>query len=168
MAVNKNWARWVFSSLASYLKGVADAESIPAIVEGVHTREDKIINATEHVEIAITGPYSREITKGYYQLKVGVRVLIHSRMGSDRKNDNRYGPQRIAGIFHEALDGVIAIHKIGKTPAEDDQTLLGCLSLLNGQGDAIRVMHFGQTSPTESLRQSMVDCWYLMELQTEE
>lgn len=161
MAVNQNWARWIFASLAKYLKEVATEHEVPALVEGVDDRTDAVMDASSHVEIGITGPFSREASRGYYILRVGVRVLIQSRM--DKPPANRYTPQQIAGYYHEALDAVIAVYRYGNGP-DDDQTLLGCLSPLNGKNDAVKVHHFGQMTPTDRLRQSMVDCWYEMEL----
>ena len=161
MSANPNWARWIFASLATYLKQVATDNVIPALIEGVDDRTDAIMQATEHVEIAITGPFSREMSHNYYELKVGVRILIQSRMDNPPKN--RYSPQRIAGIYHEAMDAVIAVFRYGDD-LEDDQTQLGCLSPAKGRNDALRVFHFGQMTPTDRLRQSMVDCWYVMEL----
>jgi len=161
MSANPNWTRWIFASLATYLKQVAEDNDIEALIEGVDDRTDAIMNATEHVEIAITGPFSREMSRNYYELKVGVRVLIQSRMDNPPKN--RYSPQRIAGIYHEAMDAVIAVYRYG-TDSEDDRLLLGCLSPARGRNDALRVFHFGQMTPTDRLRQSMVDCWYVMEL----
>jgi hypothetical protein len=162
MSANPNWARWIFASLSKYLKQVAADNSIPALTEGIDTRTDALLKQPDRVEIAITGPYIREAAHNDYRAKVGVRVLILSQMGKN----NRYTPQRIAGLFQEALDGAIATYRYGSA-LEDDGTLLGCLSALNGSNDAVRVMHFGQMSPTEGLRQSMVDCWYEMELQNE-
>lgn len=161
MAVSSNWARWIFSSLAVYLKEVATDHEIVALIEGVDDRTDAIMQAENRVEIAITGPFTRELSRGYYELKVGVRVLIQSRMG--KPPANRYEPQRIAGIYHEAMDAAIAIYRYGDNP-EDDQGLLGCLSALNDKNNPIKVFHFGQMTPTDRLRQSMVDCWYVMEL----
>jgi len=165
MSVDSNWARWIFASLATYLKQVATDNDIAALIEGVDDRTDAIMQATEHVEIAITGPFSREMSHNYYELKVGIRILIQSRMDNPPKN--RYSPQRIAGIYHEAMDAVIAVFRYGDD-LEDDQTQLGCLSPAKGRNDALRVFHFGQMTPTDRLRQSMVDCWYVMELTTDD
>ena len=165
MSANPNWARWIFASLATYLKKVATENEIKALIEGVDDRTDEIMEAVEHVEIAITGPFSREMSRNYYELKVGVRLLIQARMDNPPKN--RYSPQRIAGIYHEAMDAVIAVYRYGDDP-EDDQSLLGCLSPAKGRNDALRVFHFGQMTPTDRLRQSMVDCWYVMELTTDD
>lgn len=159
MAVNSHWARWIFSSLADYLKKVATDNEIVALIEGVDDRTDANMRAENRVEIAITGPFTRELSHNYYVLKVGARVLIQSRMASV----NRYEPQRIAGIYHEAMDAAIAIYRYGNNP-EDDDSLLGCLSSLNDKNNPVRVFHFGQMTPTDRLRQSMVDCWYTMEL----
>lgn len=164
MAANPNWARWIYAGLADYLKKVAVDIPVPCLIEGTTVRTDDILKQPEHVEVAITGPFTREPTRHYFVLKVGVRVLIHSRMD---KGTNRYSPQRIAGVYQEAMDAVIAIYRSGDGK-DDDQTLLGCLSVLNGQGEGVRVMHFGQASATDSLRQSMVDCWYQMEIQTDD
>lgn len=167
MPANPNWARWIFASLADYLKKtiteceVVELRVVPVLIEGVDDRTDAVMQATDHVEIAVTGPFSRELSHDYYELKVGVRVLIQSRMDNPPKN--RYAPQQIAGVYHEALDAVIAVYRYGNNPG-DDQSQLGCLSPLNGRNDAVRVFNFGQMNPTDRLRQSMVDCWYVMEL----
>ena len=163
MSANPNWARWIFASLATYLKQVATVNEIEALIEGVDDRTDAIMSAPDHVEIAITGPFCREMSRNYYELRVGVRLLVQSRMDNPPKN--RYSPQRIAGIYHEAMDAVIAVYRYGDN-SEDDQSLLGCLSPAKGRNDALRVFHFGQMTPTGRLRQSMVDCWYVMELTT--
>ena len=165
MSANPNWARWIFASLATYLKEVATENEIKALVEGVDDRTDEIMQASQHVEIAITGPFSREMSRNYYELRVGVRLLIQDRMDNPPKN--RYSSQEVAGIYHEALDAVIAVYRYGNNP-DDDQTHLGCLSPARGRNDALRVFHFGQMTPTDRLRQSMVDCWYVMELTTDD
>ncbi len=161
MPASPYWARWIFASLADYLKKVATDNDIKVLIEGVDDRTDDIMRASEHVEIAITGPFTRELSRNYYELKVGVRILIQSRM--DKPPKNRYSPQRIAGIYHEALDAAISVYRYGTDP-EDDQTHLGCLLPLNDKNNPIKVYHFGQMTPTDRLRQSMVDCWYVMEL----
>jgi hypothetical protein len=55
------------------------------------------------------------------------------------------------------------VFKYGEGP-EDDETLLGCLTLRSGKRDAIRVIHFGQISREDRLRQSAVDARYRMHL----
>jgi len=162
MPANPNWARWLFASTAAYLKQIAAQENVAALVEGLDIRTDALMSATDLAEIRFTGPFSRELSHNYYELKFDINVLISSRYGSQEKN--RYEFTRIAGIFHEALDSVIAVYKCGNMPGDDANALVGCLSPLSGRNDAVRVFHFGQNNPTDGLRQSMVDARYRMEI----
>lgn len=162
MSANPNWTRWVFASLATYLKQVATVNHIPALIEGLDERTEAFMNATDRVEIRITGPFTRELSRGYYQLKAEANVVLSCRFdGPDTKN--RYEFTRYAGVFHQAMDAVIAVYRYGNLPG-DDNSLVGCLSPLSGRQDAVRVFHFGQINPTDGLRQSMVDAKYVMEL----
>lgn len=162
MPANSKWARWIFSSLATYLKQVAETHGIAVMVEGLDERTTTFMSASDRVEIRISGPFTREASHSYYLLNVEANVLITSRFdGPDRKN--RYTFAEIAGTFHEAMDAAIAVYRYGTGPG-DDQTLLGCLSPLTGKRDAVRVLHFGQMNATDELRQSLIDAKYVMEL----
>jgi len=148
MPANPNWARWIFASLATYLKQVAQENNILVLVEGLDERSTEFMQATDRAEVRITGPFIRELSHNYWELKVDVNVLLTSRIdGPDTKN--RYTFTRFAGIFQAA---------------GDDETLVGCLSPLSGRRDAVRVFHFGQINTTDGLRQSMIDAKYVMEL----
>lgn len=162
MAADVNWPRWVFASLATYLKQVAQDSNTPAMVEGLDERSSEFMGATDRVEIRITGPDIRELSHNYWQLKVEANVLISSRFdGLGAKN--RYSFTQIAGVFQMAMDAAIAVYRYGNR-AGDDETLVGCLSPLSGRRDAVRVFHFGQINTTDGLRQSMIDAKYVMEL----
>lgn len=162
MPANPNWARWIFSSLATYLKEVAKVHDIPVIVEGLDERTATYMDATDRVEIRITGPFTREVSHNYYVVLVEANVLISSRFdGPDKKN--RYTFADIAGVFHEAMDAAISVYRFG-TGDQDDQSLIGCLSPQHGKRDALRVFHFGQVNSTDGIRQSMIDAKYVMEL----
>jgi hypothetical protein len=160
MTANPNWARWIFASVATDLKAVAAQCSLPAMVESLDERTTQFMEATDRVEIRITGPFTREMSRHFFQLKVDVNVLLSSRFDAPK---NRYEFVRFAGLFHEAMDGAIAVYRYGDNPGDDD-TLLGCLSPLSGPNDAVRVFHFGQVTTTDGLRQSMVDGRYVMEI----
>ena len=161
MPANPNWARWLFASVATYLKQVAEEENVSVMVEGLDERSTPFMEASDRVEIRITGPFTREPSRNYYQLRLDVNVLISSRF--DGPDKNRYAFTQLAGLFHEAMDGAIAIYKFGNQPG-DDETFVGCLSPLSGRNDAVRVLHFGQINATDGLRQSMVDARYAMEI----
>lgn len=165
MAANPNWTRWIFASVATYLKGVADDQSLPVLVEGLDERTTIFTHATDRCEVRITGPFTKELSHDYYQIEVIVNVLFQSRFDEIK---NRYTIIRKVGVFHEAMDGPIAVYKYGSEPGDDEHELVGCLSPARGRNDSIRVMHFGQVDPTNKLKQSMVDARYIMELSNNE
>jgi hypothetical protein len=164
MAANPNWARWIFASVADYLKAVAVAHDIPALVEGVDDRSDGFMRASDHVEIRITGPFTREISRAYHEVLLDANVLLSSRMDGAAKN--RLTIQTMAGLFQEAMSRQIPIFKCGSEPGDDPDALVACLSPRWGRNDSVRVFHFGQINATARLRQSVVDaryCTYLDE-----
>lgn len=166
MPANANWTRWIFASLATYLKQVARDNDLAVMVEGLDERSTEFMHACDRVEIRITGPFIRELSHNYWELKVDVNVLVSSRFdGPDTRN--RYTFAQIAGIFQAAMEAVIAIYRYGNQPG-DDETLVGCLSTLTGRRDAVKVFHFGQVNSTDGLRQSMIDAKYVMELSDNE
>jgi len=166
MPANPNWARWIFASLADYLKKVAQANDVAVMVEGLDERSSQFMEAADRVEIRITGPSVRELSHNYWVLKVDANVLLSSRFdGPDTRN--RYTFTQLAGIFQSAMDAAIAIYRYG-SQSGDDETLVGCLSPLSGRQDAVKVFHFGQVNETDGLRQSMIDAKYVMELSDNE
>ena len=163
MSANPNWARWVFASVASYLKQVALEAELPVVVEGLDERSTDFMEATDRCEIRITGPFTREASHNYFYVEVVANVLFVSRYEEQK---NQYAIMQKIGVFHEAMDGAIAVYKYGREPGDDEHALVGCLSPFQGRNDAIRVLHFGQVNPTDRLKQSMVDARYRMELST--
>jgi hypothetical protein len=163
MSANPNWARWVFASVATFLKQVAQQQQLPALVEGLDDRTTEVMEATDRCEIRITGPFTKELSHNYFQIEVVVNVLFLSRYEEQK---NQYAILQKIGVFHEAMDGAIAVYKYGKEPGDDEHALVGCLKPVQGRNDTIRVLHFGQVDPTDRLKQSMVDARYRMELFT--
>jgi len=163
MSANPNWARWVFASVATYLKQVAQSQQLPVLVEGLDDRTTEFMEATDRCEIRITGPFTKELSHNYFQVEVLVNVLFLSRYEEQK---NQYAIMQKIGVFHEAMDGAIAVYKYGNQAGDDEHGLVGCLSPVQGRSDAIRVMHFGQITPTDRIKQSMVDARYRMELST--
>jgi hypothetical protein len=163
MSANPNWARWVFASVATFLKQVAQSQQLPVLVEGLDDRITEFMEATDRCEIRITGPFTKELSHNYFQIEVVVNVLFLSRYEEQK---NQYAIIQKMGAFHEAMDGTIAVYRYGNQLGDDDKALVGCLSPVQGRNDAIRVMHFGQITPTDRIKQSMVDARYRMELFT--
>ena len=158
MSANPNWARWIFASIAKTLKAVATTNSIPVIVEGVDDETDAFTEATDHVEIRISGPFTTKLS-GEYRIWMDVNVILTSRF--DGRQKNRHAILTNAGLFHEAMDQAILIYKFG-TAVGDDSSYLGCLVPRSGKNDTVRVMHFGKVDPTDKIKQSAVDARYEM------
>lgn len=155
-----NWTRWIHASVAKSLSTVAAAKGMAVLVEGVDIRDDDFQSAPDQLEIRVNGPFSRELSKNYHELVVGVNVLLKSQMGGQSRN--RFLHDTLLGHLHDAMDGPLAIYRYGTGP-DDDDTLLGCLKLAPGKS-YVRVYHFGQVDPSLLMQQGMVDAEYRMYL----
>ncbi len=162
MPVDQNWARWMFASIAKTLNAVADANNIVSIVEGTDDETDAFTEATDHVEIRISGPFTKEMS-GEYHIQMDVNIILTSRFDGQK---NRHAILTNAGLFHSAMDQPLKVYKYGGG-AEDDDSYLGCLVPRSGKNDTIRVIHFGKVDPTDKIRQSVVDARYEMYLSKE-
>lgn len=158
MPVNPNLARWLFASIMKHLEAVAIANSHPIIKEGVDTRTDAILKSKLWAEARITGPFTRELQGGEYEVNVDANVLLTT-------NDpiNGYEIVRVAGLYQEALSSPIPVWNYGALTGDyvqgqpDTQVLLGCLMNSPGRKEMIGVYHFGQVNKTDPIRQSVID-----------
>jgi hypothetical protein len=162
MPANPNWVRWIFASVAVYLKEVATDAELPSLVEGLDDRDDAFMHATDRVEIRINGPFTQETSRGCYRIFVDANVLLSSRYDGAKKNG--YQIHKFAGLFHEAMDSVIPVFKHGLEPGDDSDVQIGCLSPRPGKNDSVRVIQLGQIEKTDRVKQSMVDARYIMYL----
>lgn len=151
--MNVNLARWTMASIAVYFKAVSDNISLTFFVEGVDEREEDTMR-TEHAELRINGPFVREISHGYWRVHLDINVLLTDQMKmstEDAYNINRWG-----GEFLKAMTENIPIYRFG-TGADDDGTLVGCLTQRTGFSEPARLIHFGQISREDRIRQAAVD-----------
>lgn len=169
MSANPNWARWIFASVADALKSIATTHNLAVLVEHLDERSDAFMQADDRVEIRITGPFSQELSKGCFRLWVDVNVLLTSRYGGAKKN--ALDILRFAGLFQEAMDSPIPVWNYGAQPGDyldsdpNTQVFIGCLLPRPGNSDSVRLFNFGQTDPTDKLKQSAVDARYVMYLE---
>lgn len=161
MPANPNWARWAFASVADYLKTVADAASLPVLVEGVDDRTANFMQATDRAEIRISGPFVREPSHNYFILNLDVNVLLTSRYDGTAKN--RYAILKFAGLFQEAMDKPINVYRYGSEPG-DDQTYVGCLAPRRGIQQMVEMFQFGQVDAIDKVKHIDVDARYVMYL----
>lgn len=162
----KDWARWIFASVAYALKTVATERSLPVLVEHLDERTEAFMQASDRAEIRITGPYSREMSQNYWQVFVDINVLLTSRYdGVDG-----YRILKHAGAFQEALNTVISVWNYGSELGDyvegdpTTQVFIGCLVPRPGRNSLVRVLNFGQISPVDKIKQTEVDARYVMEL----
>lgn len=155
---NKHWRRWIHASVGKYLKEVATANDIPVLIEGIDDRSQAFMEAPDRIEIRMNGPFTQEVSKGYHRIHVDINVLLTSHMEGATKN--AYDLDDKLGIFHNAMDGVISILRLG-TGLEDDQGIEFCISPRPGKNDSIRVIDFGQIDKTDRIRQGVVDGRYV-------
>ncbi len=166
MPANPNWARWLFASTADVLKTVATQNNLAVLVEHLDERSDTFMKASDRVEIRITGPFSREISKGYHRVLLDVNVLLTSRFDGPAKN--QYNILKYAGLFHGALSMPIPVWNYGAEDGDyveadvETQMFIGCLLPKGAKSDLVKVYNFGQTNETDKLKQSVVDAHYEM------
>jgi hypothetical protein len=160
--MDESLARWIFQSIAIKFKTTASGLSLPYFVEGVDERADADMRAN-HVELRITGPDIKEVSRNYYTVRVTINFLFTEAM--DMRGTNAFQLMDWTGKFATELMEPIPIYRYG-TGVEDDDTLVGCLQVDKGKNEAVRIYHFGQLKPDIRVRMSEVDAVCSMELHT--
>ncbi len=159
MASDPNWPRWIISSAAKHCSQVADTLSLPILVEGIEMRSPPFMDR-DRAEFRMNGPQVKKISHNYYQLVVGINILLTFTMTGKK---NMFDPDDWAGAFQSALGEKIEVFRYGSLPVDDD-SLVGCLVPRSNKGDSVKVWHFGQIGRTEEIRQIAVDAMFYMDL----
>jgi hypothetical protein len=160
---NPHWTRWIISSLADHFKvNVTTPASLPFLVEGLDDRKDSFESAPDRAELRMNGPFTRELSRGYWRIWMDTNILITSNMDGTIKN--RFALEINTGKFHQFADTCINVYRYGNIDVEDDGSLLGVLRPRSGRLDSVRTLHFGQINPTDRIKQSQVDARYVMYL----
>lgn len=158
--LNENLARWVFASISVYFKNIADGLSLPLLVEGVDEREPETMRE-DHAELRVNGPFVREVSQGCWRTWTDINILLTNRMMMSQ--EDAYGIARWGGKFSQAMTERIPVYKYGPAVG-DDGSLVDCLTQRKGRAESIRLVHFGQISREDRIRQAMVDGRYEMYL----
>jgi hypothetical protein len=151
--MNANLARWTAASINVYFKAVADTISLTYFVEGVDERDDSTM-LEEHAELRLSGPFIREISNGYWRVHVDVNIMLTDQM--KMSTEGAYDIHDWGGAFLAAMTEPIPVYRLG-TGGQDDQTLVGCLTQREGFSEPARLIHFGQVSRVDRIRQAVVD-----------
>lgn len=148
-----NLSRWIMASLAVYFKVVADNLSLTYFVEGVDERSEDSMR-TEHVELRVNGPFVSEISRDYWRVHIDINILLIDYM--DMSTEGGYDLNQWGGEFLAAMLDPIPIYRLG-SGGDDDDSLVGCLTLRKGSSEPVRLLHFGQISKEDRIRQAAVD-----------
>jgi hypothetical protein len=150
MASNPNWPRWIFASVSKHFHDCRGA--LAFYIEG----QERNALTGDLLELRMDGPYQTEINKGYWKLFIEVSMLIQAiKDAKDYHKVHRYAGQ-VAAAFTS-----IPVYKYGDG-VDDDQTVLGCLELVQdiGKRERIQINHFGQIEPSTPIIQSSVEGHY--------
>lgn len=112
-AVNPNWNRWIYASLARHLHLPAN-KPVPLIVAFLDKRGKTWNEAASKAEATITGPVSKELSQGYHRVWVDVFIKLTSNLDS-----NNYDHLDSAGTIANALDQCIEVKDYGATGLVD-------------------------------------------------
>jgi hypothetical protein len=158
MPSDPNWPRWIFASVSKHFQDRRG--TLTFYIEG---QERDSPMPTDLLEFRMDGPYETEISKNYWDLYIEVSILIQAM--KDDKDYHRI--HRYCGLVAQAFTS-IPVYKYGDG-VDDDQTLLGCLNLVQnvGKHERIQINHFGQIEKDTPLLQSSVEGHYRMDLSTD-
>lgn len=148
-----NLARWIMSSIAVYFKPIADSLSLTYFVDGVDERETDTMRV-EHAEVRVNGPNIREISKGYWRVHVDINIMLTDYM--QMSSENAYDINQWGGAFLAAMMNPIPIYRFGSR-GDDDDSLIGCLTQRSKFAEPAKLIHFGQVSIEDRIRQAVVD-----------
>jgi len=151
--MESNLARWTMASIAVYFKAVANTISLAFFVEGVDEREPDTMRQ-EHAELRVSGPYVCELSHNYWRVHIDINVLLTDYM--KMSTENAYDINRWGGVFLAAMTENIPVYRFGDG-SNDDGSLVGCLTQRKGFSEPARLIHFGQVSREDRIRQAVVD-----------
>lgn len=126
--IDKNWTRWIFASVVKHFTD--RRQGLTLFVEG--QRRDTP-QATTLVELRFDGPHYVEMTRDHWHIQVEINVLIQTAMD----NASYHTHFANCGIVQVAFTDIM-VYRYGNGP-DDDDTLLGCLRLLQDLRDRDRV-----------------------------
>jgi len=150
--VNKNWPRWIYSSVAKHFSDKCIADGLPIYIETSPRDTNKL---QDWVEFRLDGPFFTGHTKNEWGIIIEVNLVISSAK-NERNNYRVFTNQGlICGYFAQE----IPVFKLG-VGVDDDQSLLTCLQLITEGREKLVVSNFGQIDTAKQLLQSTVEGHY--------
>lgn len=150
----ENLPRWIYASASKAIS--SNADSAITFFEGT----DKDTEPQEGAEFRFDGPRLTEWSKGYFEVWVSINILVQTAM-NDEDFHQKY---RVIGKIINALRQSFSVFRFGDG-VDDDDTLVGCMMLIQDKNNRLQVNHFGQISPSLRLEHATVEAHYHMFLQ---
>lgn len=156
-----NLPRWVKISVVKHFKEVAAEISLPVQAIGVDDPDSQLFkDAPLRAELRLQGPSIREFDKGIYMCFVDINVLFTERIGEE--SQNVYTATNAVGAIQVAASRPILVKRYGPG-TQDDESTVGCLSLVSGKDNPVNLYDFGQVTDQDRVRQLMIDARYYIE-----
>jgi hypothetical protein len=156
MSINEHWNRWILASVGKHF----DTETGDLhlyMSEGQHRRTEE---EEDFIELRLDGPHFAEVSKGAWNVDLAVNILVSTVMD----DVNWQGHVTNVGVVQSAFT-TIEVYKFGTITGVDDQTLLGCLKVVNDAGrEPLVTRNFGQLGPAVKVQQSTVEGHFELDL----
>lgn len=150
--MDPNWSRWIKASIAQHFEDAISAFSTPLqmYLEGTPRDTDE---SKDFVEVRLNGPIWCGGSQDEWTCDpITVNVFIQSK----EDQEDAYRLDKNIGLISTAFTTTIPILKLGDGP-EDDGSLITCLNLKSSGKDTLRVIQFGQVTPSTQLLRAAVE-----------
>lgn len=155
-APHPDWHRWTFASICKHVTEDLGS-NYPVFIEG--SQRITSADTEQKFELRIDGPTFTEVSRGCHWGRVEVNILCNVPMMDSEFHDIH----RMAGLAAANLGRAICVFRLGNGD-DDDQSYLGRLRLLQGEGDRLETNHLGQIDRKTKIVQAMVEAHYRLEL----
>ncbi len=160
MAINydltkKNLTRWINASINDHFATVL-TPNIFVFVEG-DTRKTR--EESDFVEVRVDGPLIKEASHGFFYITCEVNCLVNSVVN----DNNLYGLDINIGLVEVAFTRALPIYRYGDG-VDDDQSLLGCLKLIDDRRNSLDVFKLGRMLIEAPIMRATVEGHYKMDL----
>jgi len=148
--MDPNWSRWIKASIAQHFSDAFAPSGLKMYLEGTPRDTDL---TKDFVEVRLNGPTWRAGSQNEWICDpITINVFVQSK----EDQEDAYRLDKNIGLVSAAFTTTIPILKLG-TGVGDDQSVITCLNL-NSQGkDTLRVIQFGQVTPSTQLLRAAVE-----------
>lgn len=158
LITRRHITRWVNASINKHFNSLV-GPYLYVWVEG-DTRDTR--EMTDFAELRIDGPKIQEFSRGWFRIYAEINILVTSSIN----DTDLYKIHTDTGIVLEAMQTRIPIFRYG-TGVDDDQTLVGCFTLISDSRNSLDVLQLGRKLIETPLMTSIVEGHYDMKIEME-